>query len=141
MSGVISCLRLITPNFYQKITKNENGVENLIRFHQMVQKLWFLTAIAQKSKGFISYHHHFIHIQGICFNMSYMVFARFDPRLLLLWSDLKLKYWFLFLRSKRDIKTISSALDCKLSGLFIILVPIPCIWVQEKKRKILRHVL
>jgi hypothetical protein len=35
---------------------------------------------------------------------------------------------------------ISPALNCKLSGLSI-LVPISCIWVQEKKRKILRHVL
>ena len=51
---------------------------------------WLWSAIAQKRKGFISYHHHFIHIQGICYNMTYRVFARFDPRELLTWPHFNL---------------------------------------------------
>ncbi len=38
---------------------------------------WHWSAIAQKRKDFISYHHRFIHIQGLCYIMTYMVFARF----------------------------------------------------------------
>ena len=80
---------------------------------------WLWSAIAQKRKGFISYHHHFIHIQVICYNMTYRVLARFDPRVVLSWPHFIIilypKYSFLFI-------VFPSA--CKIASIFFNLLTI-----------------
>ena len=50
---------------------------------------WLWIVKAQKRKGFISYQYYFFHIQSICYNMTYMVFVRFDLREVLMWAHFK----------------------------------------------------
>ena len=66
-------------DFFVKMTKIP-----IFDFEALAQ---IMKDIVQKMKDFISYLHYFIHIQGICYNMSHMVFTRYDPRLLLTWSE------------------------------------------------------
>ena len=54
---------------------------------------WLWIVKAQKRKGFISYQYYFFHIQSICYNMTYMVFVRFDLREVLMWAHFTHKSW------------------------------------------------
>ena len=90
---------------------------------------WLWSAIAQKRKGFISYHHHFIHIQGICYNMTYRVLARFDPRVVLTWSHFKFER-----KTCKKIKVIKQRnLSFSILSIFLIKISIRFIFLNWLK--------
>ena len=52
---------------------------------------WLWAFISQNRKRFISYEYYFVHIQSICYNLTYRVFNGSDLCFILTWPHLKNK--------------------------------------------------
>ena len=61
---------------------------------------WLWAFISQNRKRFISYEYYFVHIQSICYKLTYRVFNGFDLCFILTWPHLNLPNFTFLLEIK-----------------------------------------